>query len=565
MTKRTFLVLITIFLLKIGSSFAYQKEEKFKDVDDYQFLANKFYENEGDSATAAVYANTYLLKAKRTKDTLRIADGYYFLSSISKNNVSLQYSDSIIAITKYKKTKSYPVFAYLNKANVYFNTGNFKRAFDYFLKVEEEATQVGDLYLLYSSKRNIGILKAILGENETALETLRECYVFYSKNKTYAPNDYLYTLFALSESYNFNKVLDSATMINTLGYTESTLLNKDFKPYFILNEGINQYTKKNFNAAKDSLTKSIKNFNTIGDMANLGQAHFYLGKTLSALGFEDQGIAEHKKVSEIFQKTPQIIPESRESYEILIEYYKKKEDRDNQLKYIERLIKIDSVLNSNYKYLIKNVVQNYDTPRLLSEKQEIIDSLKTEKKSSLIVIILLIMISLVSVIFWIFNHRKKKKYRKRFEELYSNSETSPVKKNKKDIKGTKESLAGISDEIIQGILQDLKKFEQNKGYLKPNIMTNELAKKMNTNSKYLSKVVNHHYKKSISLYINELRINYCIEKVKTDKKFMNYTVKAIARECGFNSTDAFSKSFYKIKGIQPSYFIRELEKKQKKE
>ncbi len=32
---------------------------------------------------------------------------------------------------------------------------------------------------------------------------------------------------------------------------------------------------------------------------------------------------------------------------------------------------------------------------------------------------------------------------------------------------------------------------------------------------------------------------------------------------GFNTTDAFSKAFYKQNGIHPSYFIKELEKQKK--
>ncbi|PKV48443.1 helix-turn-helix protein [Aquimarina sp. MAR_2010_214] len=566
---RSFCVVMILWFCQTQDILAYQKTQESSD-NSYQFLTNKFYENELDSVVAVNYANQYLLKAKKENDTIKIADGYYFLSSISKGDVSLKYCDSIIAITKNHQTKNYPTFAYLNKAFSYFDKGDFKKAFDYYLKLYEEAKKYDNIFLVYSSKKNIGILKAILGENETALVTLRECYSFYSKYKEKAPYDYLTTLFALSESYNFNKILDSASIINTLGYKESIVLEAEsFKCYFVLNEGINQYSKANYDTAKDSLTKAVAELTINGDKTNLGQARFYLGKTLSSLGFEKEAIEEHKKVDQIFQKNPQIIPEIRESYEVLINYYKDNNDKDNQLKYIEKLIKIDSVLNSNYKYLIKNVVQNYDTPRLLSEKQEvivslkqeIIDSLQVAKKSSTRIIISLAIVSIVTFVFLIFNYQKKKNYKKRFDELYYSS-SGKVKNNEKKSPYTEIDSIGISEDIVNKILNDLDEFEQNLGYLKPSITTNDLAKKMNTNSKYLSRVVNFYRKKSFSMYINELRIDYCIDRLKTDKKFMKYTIKAIAREIGFNSTDAFSKSFYKIKKIQPSYFIRELEKQQ---
>jgi len=43
-----------------------------------------------------------------------------------------------------------------------------------------------------------------------------------------------------------------------------------------------------------------------------------------------------------------------------------------------------------------------------------------------------------------------------------------------------------------------------------------------------------------------------------------YTIKALASESGFNTTEAFSKSFYKKTGIYPSYFIKELKKNEDK-
>ena len=39
---------------------------------------------------------------------------------------------------------------------------------------------------------------------------------------------------------------------------------------------------------------------------------------------------------------------------------------------------------------------------------------------------------------------------------------------------------------------------------------------------------------------------------------------AIAQEVGFNNSESFSKAFYKKTGIYPSYFIKQLEKENKK-
>ncbi|WP_416370339.1 helix-turn-helix domain-containing protein [Tenacibaculum ovolyticum] len=83
---------------------------------------------------------------------------------------------------------------------------------------------------------------------------------------------------------------------------------------------------------------------------------------------------------------------------------------------------------------------------------------------------------------------------------------------------------------------------------------------MNTNTNYLSKVINQHKNTTFSNYINRLRIDYIVEKLKTDSLLRKYTIKTIANEAGFKNTESFSKAFYKFTEIKPSYFIKELEK-----
>ena len=76
---------------------------------------------------------------------------------------------------------------------------------------------------------------------------------------------------------------------------------------------------------------------------------------------------------------------------------------------------------------------------------------------------------------------------------------------------------GISEIIVNDILKNLEKFEENNDFLQASISVASLSKRFKTNSKYLSKVINVHKDKSFSNYINELRINYVIEELKVLK------------------------------------------------
>ena len=119
---------------------------------------------------------------------------------------------------------------------------------------------------------------------------------------------------------------------------------------------------------------------------------------------------------------------------------------------------------------------------------------------------------------------------------------------------------GISPDIVTKVLQELDKFEKKQEFLKTNLTTALVAQKLKTNAKYLSKIINYHKQKSFTQYINELRIDFIVEALKTNTRYRQYTIKALASEAGFNSTEVFSKSFYKKTGIYPSYFIKQLEK-----
>ncbi len=83
---------------------------------------------------------------------------------------------------------------------------------------------------------------------------------------------------------------------------------------------------------------------------------------------------------------------------------------------------------------------------------------------------------------------------------------------------------------------------------------------METNSKYLSKIVNTHKEKTFTKYINDLRVEYAIRKLQQDKKLRNYTIQAIAVEFAFDNAESFSTAFHKNTGLKPTYFIENINK-----
>jgi AraC-like DNA-binding protein len=87
---------------------------------------------------------------------------------------------------------------------------------------------------------------------------------------------------------------------------------------------------------------------------------------------------------------------------------------------------------------------------------------------------------------------------------------------------------------------------------KPGLTVNELAKKLDMNSRDLSQIINKIYKKNFSNWINSLRVERS-KKLLSENK--NFTIEAIAKESGFNSKSNFNRVFKIETNLTPSEWL----------
>jgi len=531
---------------------------------DIDTLLNR-YRASKDVVKKEAYANAALQKSKTSNNTLSVIQSYHMLALIYKDEKTLKYCDSIIYLSKDLNDSIYPTTAYLIKGNRFYLERNFKKAIDNYLDANEYATKNYNKRFVIQSNYSIAILRDLIGEHEIALELHQKNY-FESKNdvKRVGVNSYLAYIFALANSYNELKVLDSASYYNNLGVKQS-LEAKSSKDYnhFVLNEGVTLFYKERFVRSLDSINKALPYFETSDDAANRAIGYFYKGNCLLKLGKDNEALGFFKKVDSIFLEDYDLMPKLRGAYEFLIRHYKEEGDQDKQLTYIERLISFDSILNSNEVYINKNIIKLYDIPELISEKERLISNLETSKKTSWKVISGLSILTSILLLGFYYQYKKRKLYKKRFLDIINTNKSNDKEKHV-NVKQNKPEL-NIAEDIIDTILKGLNKFETQEQFLKQGTNLQDLSKSLKTNANYLSKVVNHYKEKSFINYINDLRIDFAMQRLQDDSLFRQYTIKAVANDVGFKNSESFSKAFHKKAGIKPSYFIRELEKHQKKQ
>ena len=90
-------------------------------------------------------------------------------------------------------------------------------------------------------------------------------------------------------------------------------------------------------------------------------------------------------------------------------------------------------------------------------------------------------------------------------------------------------------------------------YLNPALKVDAVAARLRMSEKQLSNLLNQHIGKSFNDFINEYRIQAAKEKL-SDATMRQYTIAAIAFDCGFNSIATFQRCFKQLTGITPSAY-----------
>ena len=513
-----------------------------------------------DSPKLLGYAKEYLGRSMAQRDTVRQADAWYFLASVTIDSIAEKYADSIISLTKSIEDYNYPAKGFMAKARILQRKGENKEALDQLLEASEYAGVRNNILQKFEIEYQIEILRNDLKEYKTLAvmrDYLRRTGQKYKEDKKHY-NNYMKGLFALGNAYNRNGKYDSATIVNKKGF-ETGLKNNDMlkATYFTLSMGVTAYLEKRYNVALDSLQQALrilKNLKTAKRDGNLMACYLYMGKTYYDQGKVEDALLHFKKVDSIVQKTSYVFPEIRDAYELLIDYYDEKEDSRNQLSYVNRLITVDSLLNRDYEYFSKK----YTTQRLNLIKNRLeIDIERLKKNLNTWIVSSSIAILFISI-FAYYYYRRQRIYRIKFKALLGKN---GVEKEILTRSGaaTVEDL-NMSETAFNKITEKLKLFIGEKRFLDNDVSLINWATAMETNPRYLSKVINFYEQKSFSVYIKELRINYIVDELKSNTTLRKYSIKAIAKEIGFNTEQSFSRSFYKKTGIYPSYFIRELEK-----
>lgn len=314
--------------------------------------------------------------------------------------------------------------------------------------------------------------------------------------------------------------------------------------------------------------------------ALLKEPTYLLGLVYSGLG----GIRIRQKQwkeADFYLKKAEIIAEKSSHIELkknvyanINDYYEGLGDTQKATLYAKKYVKAFSQADAKY-----NIEDNSQQPN---------SSLGKRSKMSIAknITIIVLVVSLIWVLIF-FKSKQKQKYSK-FKHIIRNQQKSvntishlnnPVieigpdfsnisveeiaDNNEEFTKKRSESL--MTSETEMKLLELLDDFE--KGYLfnSKNMSLPFLAGELNTNTKYLSYIINQHKSSDFKSYINRLRINYIVDKINNDEKYRQYKISILADECGFSSHSKFASVFKAVTDFSPSAYIKLLDSENQKD
>ncbi len=137
-------------------------------------------------------------------------------------------------------------------------------------------------------------------------------------------------------------------------------------------------------------------------------------------------------------------------------------------------------------------------------------------------------------------------------DIFSN--VKPLKLQPSEEKKEKYASSGLSSEIAGNLYKNLiEQLTKESYYTESTLSLNDLAQKLDISPNYLSQIINEKEGKNFFDFINAFRVAE-FKRLIAIPANQQYTLLALAYDCGFNSKSSFNRSFKKHTGITPSQY-----------
>ncbi|MDX8553119.1 helix-turn-helix domain-containing protein [Tenacibaculum sp. 1B UA] len=568
MSKQVSLLFLVIFTCIVS----YSQTKKEYNKSDLENFKKKFYLNREIGVDSSLY---YMDRLLQSDDVAYKTFGYAateYLKVREKQPINIPFKDSINKyLPKMAKTnKNFPLLF-----DIHILLGNsdkrkklIKSALQNYIAAENYAFLAEDIERTIKIKGNIALIYQDMGELDKALNKAKETLELIEINKEALSNKYysskykrMFNVAAIYATLYKNDKERQQYADSSLHYYNSILKTKEFnlnnyytgKVYY--GKGTIYTLKEEYSKASSFLEKSLELFEK-----SKSQSYLYKGYYNNAYNYYMSN--KLNKAKENFLKVLKIKKDTILDYNYLHTHYylskiHSKQNKIDSAKYHLNTFIIDyDKLTSRKKQQI-NGAYKIDLDKKIKELKELKEYIANKSSYYRTIFIILILILLIISFLVVKNSKEKRKANEKLDELLAKISK---KEDLNEKSFSSPNPVKIKDEQHQQIINGLLKIEEKKYFLKEEFNLYNAAKKIGTNTTYLSKIIKDYKKMSFNDYTNELRINYIIGVLSNDKKVRSYTTQAIGEIAGYKNSKSFTRIFKKHIGITPYQFIEKINK-----
>ncbi|MEG0850388.1 helix-turn-helix domain-containing protein [Flavobacterium plurextorum] len=585
--------LIISFLLFFVLNSAFAQESNVMSEKEYLLLQEKIRLNFNANVDSALVYASQMAKSKDYKH-LAFANGsmtaIFQAKGDSKRSqerykAALQYLEKIPDSKEKTQLRSY-VYNYGGLAEAY--RGNYAKALEIYQEGMKLSLQINDVKQLVKFKMNISLVNEAVGNYQLAIKNVKQIDRFIDENENVFSKDQFLNLKSnlnrsLASSYEsyFMKNSSKRYLLDSAEYYYKKTIN--YSQNFASNKIVAKLSLGNVYNWKGDYKNAEKTYYDVVFLSNQNNqkdilciANYNLGDIYFTTKQYDRALVFFKKCDSISAITNSNAIDYLKSnyYQAKIYNIQNKPELaykhsriylDNYEKFEEKLSA--EALEVNYKQGVNNLTDEMVTIEERYKNEVLINR-------GLKIFYVLIFVSVVFLL--IKNIRDKNKAHKKMNALIEEFKANIEKKNNSELvepqpeiqeevleleeaQLKKENITLSIDEAKENkIVEKLLALENKLEYLNADFTLPYVAKKIKTNTTYLSYVVNKRFGKSFGEYSNELKINYVINEMITNHMYRKYSTQAIAESVGFKNAVSFAKSFRKRTGVSPAQFANNI-------
>lgn len=528
-------------------------------------VANQGNRNYADSVyKELIYGNKYFIDSlSLNKIKLRYAHLNYLMGN---QTTSLELCNEVIPFFERNNSINDLIQSNINISKVYTRQNDFSKAMDALMKalaLAEKSDNKNKMALIYGSMGNMYFRE---NEYDKSLDCFKKSLEYHTLLNNVENIAVCYqsmgTISIQQEEYkNAEEYLEQAgKMFSDAGNS---------KYIHVLNSlGVLYKRKGDYDRAIETYNKIVElneeinnSYFNLSVYNNISQIYYDQGKFDKAEYYLEKSYVATIDAGET---------DFREYYENMMRLNEGKGNWKGAYKWARKFhTHSDSIFNIQKYKETENLRSKYET-----EKKDLqLEKMKVEKEKDKATILknriqlssisaLLMLTFLFGVVYYRQNQLKIQSYKdlvKKNEELINANTQKRQQVLTGEISkpaipnGTSSDKINISEELVYSIKQKLNELINKKFYTNPELTLNETARELDTNTSYLSQIINDGFDSNFPTFINQLRVEEA-QKLLKDSAFDKLTIEGIGKHSGFKSKSAFNTAFKKLTGVTPSFY-----------